>query len=319
MSTFTSLVTGLVVALLVGVAELHPQCLDSGAPFKLEKALFFCPSSTEYGCCRIQRDLEIYDTHRQIMSSFNLRSGAKCTKLLREVLCLECHPYAAHIFASEGNKMFDINSATPGLCYDFCQTFFEACSHVVRIYFLQTGIWAPLQRVKGKSLARFARISKREFCRSITLPDRDYCYPDVKNIDQKILERKYNRKSNEGCVCARPVASSLRNPLAATHAGDGTNRLFVVEQLGEVQVYLANGTRLAEPFLDIKEKVLTSNNFADERGLLGLAFHPNYSSNGRVFVYYSADAGGRRDEFGFRFNHMSVLSEYRVYGNEPNR
>ena len=305
MSTFTSLVTGLVVALLVGVAELHPQCLDSGAPFKLEKALLSAPLPLSMDVVAFNGTWKSTIHTGKLCRRSIFEVGAKCTKLLREVLCLECHPYAAHIFASEGNKMFDINSATPGLCYDFCQTFFEACSHVVRIYFLQTGIWTPLQRVKGKSLARFARISKREFCRSITLPDRDYCYPDVKNIDQKILERKYNRKSNEGCVCARPVASSLRNPLAATHAGDGTNRLFVVEQLGEVQVYLANGTRLAEPFLDIKEKVLTSNNFADERGLLGLAFHPNYSSNGRVFVYYSADAGGRRDEFGFRFNHMS--------------
>ena len=308
------------VAALFMNTESHPQCLDYGPPFKIKQALSFCPSYSEYGCCSHQRDVQITSRFRQILSSFRLGNQTRCTRMLGEVLCLECHPYAAHIFASEGNAEFRISSATPGLCDRFCRRLFRSCSNVIRNYFWRGGKWVSKNQTTA-TLNRNPRINRRQFCHSVRLPDQDYCYPNVQNIDERILGRKYNQESNKNCLCAELMASSLRNPLAAMHAGDGTNRLFVAEQLGEVQVYLANGTRLAEPFLDIKEKVLTSSRYADERGFLGLAFHPNYSSNGRVFVYYSAELEftGSPDDKYFFYKHKSVLSEYRVSAENPNR
>jgi glucose/arabinose dehydrogenase len=70
------------------------------------------------------------------------------------------------------------------------------------------------------------------------------------------------------------VTAGLAAPLFVTHAGDGSGRLFVVEQPGRVRI-VSGGALAATPFLDIADRVLTGG----ERGLLGLAFHPRYGSN----------------------------------------
>jgi glucose/arabinose dehydrogenase len=79
-----------------------------------------------------------------------------------------------------------------------------------------------------------------------------------------------------------PVATGLTSPVFVTHADDRSNRLFVVEQAGTIRVLQA-GASSATLFLDVRAKVLSGG----ERGLLGLAFHPLYESNGRFFIYYT--------------------------------
>ena len=76
------------------------------------------------------------------------------------------------------------------------------------------------------------------------------------------------------------VAGGLTSPVLAT-APDGDSRLFVVERIGRVRV-VQNGALLETPFLGISGRV----NTVFERGLLWLAFHPQYAANGRLFVYY---------------------------------
>jgi glucose/arabinose dehydrogenase len=117
-----------------------------------------------------------------------------------------------------------------------------------------------------------------------------------------------------------PVATGLTAPVTATHAGDGSERLFIVEQSGQIKI-LQDGVVLAEPFLDISSKLPALNPGFDERGLLGLAFHPNYEDNGRFFVRYSAPRMGAADEpcFGTsRGCHTEVLAEYSISDNDPN-
>lgn len=82
------------------------------------------------------------------------------------------------------------------------------------------------------------------------------------------------------------VASGFTRPLFVTHAGDGSGRLFVVEQGGRIRI-IQNGAVLPTPFLDISGLVSTGN----EQGLLGLAFHPNYAQNGQFFINYTDRAG----------------------------
>jgi uncharacterized repeat protein (TIGR01451 family) len=72
-----------------------------------------------------------------------------------------------------------------------------------------------------------------------------------------------------------------------THAGDGSGRLFVVERQGAIRI-IKNGAVLATPFLDITGTVRDTG---DEEGLLSVAFHPNYESNGFLYVYYNNNAG----------------------------
>lgn len=78
------------------------------------------------------------------------------------------------------------------------------------------------------------------------------------------------------------VASGLSNPLFVTHAPEDFGRVFILEQLGRIRI-LKNGELLPTPFLDITSLVVTGG----ERGLLGLAFHPDYSKNGYFFVNYT--------------------------------
>ncbi|MBL8062230.1 MAG: PQQ-dependent sugar dehydrogenase [Anaerolineales bacterium] len=78
------------------------------------------------------------------------------------------------------------------------------------------------------------------------------------------------------------VATGLSLPVDIAHAGDGTNRLFIVQQGGRILIH--DGTQLlAAPFLNITSLVTSGG----ERGLLGIAFHPNYESNGYFYVNYT--------------------------------
>ena len=83
------------------------------------------------------------------------------------------------------------------------------------------------------------------------------------------------------------IATGISRPVALTNARDGTGRLFVVEQAGRIRIISRGGTLLATPFLDIRGRV----SCCGERGLLGLAFHPNYASNGRFYVAYTDNDG----------------------------
>src|ERR1044071_8309373 len=84
-----------------------------------------------------------------------------------------------------------------------------------------------------------------------------------------------------------PVVTGLSSPIYVTNAHDGSNRLFIVEQGGIIKV-LQPGSSTPTVFLDITTKVLSGG----ERGLLGLAFHPQYPTNRRFFVYYTRQTDG---------------------------
>lgn len=97
---------------------------------------------------------------------------------------------------------------------------------------------------------------------------------------------------------------SFSRPVDLTHAGDGRNNLYVVEQAGIIRVFpnveTASGS---EVFLDIRSRVNSSGN---EEGLLGLAFHPDFKSNGYFFVNYTANPPRR-----------TVISRFRIQGGDP--
>lgn len=83
------------------------------------------------------------------------------------------------------------------------------------------------------------------------------------------------------------VAPNIIRPVAIANAGDGSGRLFFVQQGGQILVF--DGTQvLGTPFLDVSGLV----SCCGERGLLGLAFHPNYTSNGFFYIFYTAAADG---------------------------
>lgn len=104
------------------------------------------------------------------------------------------------------------------------------------------------------------------------------------------------------------VADGLRAPVALAEAPDASGRLFIADQTGVIRVIDSSGLR-DEPFLDLRDRMIDLNPGFDERGLLGLAFHPDYATNGRFYVYYSRplSAGAPAG-----WNHTSRISEFRV-------
>jgi CubicO group peptidase (beta-lactamase class C family) len=103
----------------------------------------------------------------------------------------------------------------------------------------------------------------------------------------------------------------IDRPILLTHAGDGTNRLFVPSQKGTIYVF-PNDAAVEEPqvFLDISSRVVYEDK-QNEKGFLGLAFHPKYRENGQFFVYYTPT--------GTRKPHTIAVSRFRVSKDDPNR
>lgn len=109
----------------------------------------------------------------------------------------------------------------------------------------------------------------------------------------------------------RLVADGLAAPIELVESPDGTGRRFVADQTGQIYVIGADGTMNETPFLDLSDRMVALNAGYDERGLLGLAFHPDYAQNGTFYVYYSAPL---RDGAPSGFNHTSHLSSFTVSG-----
>ena len=102
-----------------------------------------------------------------------------------------------------------------------------------------------------------------------------------------------------------PVLSGLNSPVDLQNAADGTGRLFVVEQQGQIRI-VSNNSLVPTPFLDITSLV----DFGGEKGLLGLAFHPAYTQNRRFFVNYDRVASGQM---------QTVIAEFQTLASNPNQ
>ncbi|MBK96469.1 MAG: glucose sorbosone dehydrogenase [Planctomycetaceae bacterium] len=101
----------------------------------------------------------------------------------------------------------------------------------------------------------------------------------------------------------------IARPIVITHAGDGSNRIFVASQLGSIHVFEKNSeVEEAAVFFDHEEQV-TYKDKENEEGLLGFAMHPNYKENGEFFLFYTTSDA----------EHTSVVSRFRVSKDDPNK
>lgn len=93
----------------------------------------------------------------------------------------------------------------------------------------------------------------------------------------------FGQGESPAAISLQPYISGLTFTVFVTNAGDGSNRLFVIQKAGTIRVAQA-GSNFTTEFLNITSRV---SSVANERGLLGLAFHPAFRTNGRFFVYYT--------------------------------
>uniref|UniRef100_A0A8D3B917 SRCR domain-containing protein n=1 Tax=Scophthalmus maximus TaxID=52904 RepID=A0A8D3B917_SCOMX len=253
----------------VMLGHCHPQCLDYKPPFEPRQPLVLCKEYSKFGCCDVERDGEISVKFHTIMENFDHSGYVACGKYIRSILCQECSPYAAHLYDAE-----DANTPMrmlPGLCGDYCSDYWHQCL-----------IKSHTTNQRAETLTLF-------LCAYKSL------YISVFNFPPPFLSAELNanlgsvREDPKGCLelCLQEVANGLRNPVAMIHADDGTHRFFVAEQLGYVWVYLANGSRIDRPFLNLTRAVLTSPWAGDERGFLCIALHPRFTTVRKAYVYYS--------------------------------
>ncbi|MET7000943.1 PQQ-dependent sugar dehydrogenase [Chitinophaga defluvii] len=106
------------------------------------------------------------------------------------------------------------------------------------------------------------------------------------------------------------VTDHFISPVNMAVPRDGSGRLFFCQKEGKVWI-VRNGQLLTQPFLDVSGEMVSINPGYDERGLLGMAFHPQFKQNGKFYVYYSVPSRTRGS------NHKSRLAEFTVTAGKP--
>ncbi|KAF7710100.1 hedgehog-interacting protein [Silurus meridionalis] len=250
-------------------------------------------------CCPTRR--VPHRTDPTIFSSNN----TECSRLLEEIKCARCSPNAQMLFhLSEQEPARHREPDLPRLCLDYCQEFYYTCrGHIPELF----------------------QADVDEFCQYYGRRNGGLCFPDfhrklLRGQDSNYLGDERievtNRKHKHNCYCAQEILSGLRQPVAVVHCGDGSQRLFIVEKEGFVRILTHDMELLKEPYLDIHKLVQTGIKGGDERGLLSLAFHPNYKKNGKLYVSYTTNqerwAIGPHD-------HILRVAEYTVSRKNPNQ
>jgi glucose/arabinose dehydrogenase len=110
-------------------------------------------------------------------------------------------------------------------------------------------------------------------------------------------------------VGLQTVAEGFVSPLNLATLPDGSGRLVIADQTGVVRVLGRDGKLREEPYLDLRERMTKLNEGFDERGLLGLVYHPGFNPNRKLYIYYSAP---RRGNLGTNWDHTARLSQFQV-------
>ncbi|MDF2191414.1 PQQ-dependent sugar dehydrogenase [Paraflavitalea sp. CAU 1676] len=136
-----------------------------------------------------------------------------------------------------------------------------------------------------------------------------FILPSCKKDDDHPDEQK--------AVDIKEIASGFVSPIQLVASPDDTKRLFVIDQVGKIWIIDKDNNTLPTPFLDVSSTLVPLNPGFDERGLLGLAFHPDYKNNRRFFIYYQLQPRSGGPASGVLWNNLSRISEFTTSG-DPN-
>ncbi len=116
-------------------------------------------------------------------------------------------------------------------------------------------------------------------------------------------------------VALKQVADGFTSPVVLVPLEDGSGRLLIADQIGTVSILTREGKVMEKLFFDARERLIKLNEGFDERGLLGLALHPRFKENRKVYAVYSAplrDAALKEKEW----DNTLTLSEFKVFEND---
>jgi len=119
-----------------------------------------------------------------------------------------------------------------------------------------------------------------------------------------------NNPSDSTKVDMQLVADGLTSPIGVVASPDNTGRLFVLDQVGKIWIIDQTGNKLSTPFIDVTSTMVALSASYDERGLLGLAFHPQFATNHKFYVYYQLPPRTG--------NNLSRISEFQASASDAN-
>ena len=115
------------------------------------------------------------------------------------------------------------------------------------------------------------------------------------------------------------VTDNLVSPIAVAEPADGSKRLFIVDQVGKIWIIGSDGKKLTNPFIDIASKMVSLTPGYDERGLLGLAFHPAFNTNGKFYLFYTAPPRAGGPQPGASWDNLTRIAEFTVSTTDANQ
>ncbi|CAI5964547.1 unnamed protein product [Closterium sp. NIES-65] len=304
--------------MLVGIdshASAQKLCLDSSQPQTPKDQLQICRQYNNESCCTNARNVKIAENLLKYSTAMGNNPGAKnCLRALERVLCAECDPYASQVYRRDHTGRY---ADVPYLCtaqsnrdpvetQPFCSTVWDVCGMV----------GMPYNPFVATNDPRFISLydvylTKGEFCRRFMPPNKNpgdgpkICYrgkpvdyPD--ELGEDLLPPVNN-------MCVEQIGLSTKNDkseensyyVAMTPHPDQSRRAFFLERAGRLFLYNlpepGSSDQLpsdgGSPFLDISGLVAQGG----EQGAVGIAFHPDYTSNGRLFVSFTCDSSVNPD------------------------
>ncbi|CAI8033613.1 HHIP-like protein 1 [Geodia barretti] len=211
-----------------------PICRDLRAPFQYPDATY-CPQYAELGCCgkRGERRAE-----KTVPCS---QEKEACAEYTRNISCLTCSPFSGRMFD-------DSDNARIPLCRSYCAETYRKCRYsLLKIFKLRP--WRDGLVSRNPETEEELERDAVAFCEKYA-SEAPYCYPQIMALESQHTSPR--PRSPTDCVCAVPVATRLVQPQAIADPGDKSNRLFILEESGNVKI-LDRGLNkvLEEPLLNM--------------------------------------------------------------------
>ncbi|KAL5722506.1 hipl1 protein [Ranunculus cassubicifolius] len=280
------------LVLLIVPCSSHPLCTDSRSPFTTKTPLSFCSYSGSV-CCDSIEDSEL---QKQFLA-LNVTNAA-CGALLKSILCAKCDQFSSELYNGDSgprrvpvlcNSTVSSNSTSSNSASTrFCAKVWDTCQNVSLLNSPFTSSLRSSPPVNSTSKLSDLWKSDTAFCDAYggSSDNGSLCF-DGEPVK---LNEAETQESPKGLCFEKIGNGSYLNMVGHP---DGSNRVFLSTQAGKIFLAtvpeVGSGKSLdldeSNPFLDITDEV----HFDAEFGLLGIAFHPDFTRNGRFFVSFSCD------------------------------
>ncbi|KAI4992292.1 hypothetical protein ZWY2020_051709 [Hordeum vulgare] len=286
------------LVLLLPACRAFPLCTDSRAPLPPNGTLAFCGDyAGAAACCDADDDKALRDQHQ----AANV-SDAACAAVLKAILCAKCNPYSGELFDA-GPKIRTIpflcssasSSATSAhqskkstAVQDYCKLVWDTCKDAT----IHNSPFQPPLQGGGRLPSSSSKLtdawqSESDFCTSFG-GDRSVCLSGS-TVSFNATQPSASPKG----VCLERIDNGSYAYLNMVPHPDGSNRVFLGTQAGKILLATvpeqgSGGTLQfdeAGQFVDLTDQVHFDSTF----GLMGMAFHPDFATNGRFFASYNCD------------------------------